>query len=90
MGKLINKEYARKCDCVGREEGTWNVPRHRVFKPYNGKIRAAFDSTSQNKATSINQKLLSGFDFINQLIGVFHRFMLKTVAFMADIQAMYN
>ena len=89
MDELIDKKYARKCDCAGPERRTWYVPHQGVLNPNKGKIRVVFDCSSQYKGNSINQNLLSGPALTNQLIGVLHRFRLEPVAFMADIQAMY-
>ena len=90
MDELIDKKYARKCDCAGLEGRTWYVPHQGVLNPNKGKIRVVFDCSSQYKGNSINQNLLSGPDLTNQLIGVLHKFRLEPVAFMADMQAMYN
>ena len=89
MDKVIDKKYARKCDCAGPEGRTWYVLHQGVLNPNKGKIRVVFDCNPQYKGNSINQNLLSGPDLTNQLIGVLHRFRLEPVAFMADIQAMY-
>ena len=89
MDELIDKKYARKCDCAGPEGRTWYVLHQGVLNPNKGKIRVVFDCNPQYKGNSINQNLLSGPDLTNQLIGVLHRFRLEPVAFMADIQAMY-
>ena len=89
MDELIDKKYARKCDSAGPEERTWYVPHQRLLNPNKGKIRVAYDCSSQYKGNSINENLLSGPDLTNQLMGVLHKFRLKPVAFMADIQATY-
>ena len=90
MDELKDKKYARKRDCAGIEGRTWYVPHQGVLNPNKGKIRVVFDCSSQYKGNSINQNLLSGPDLTNQLIGVLHKFRLEPVAFMADMQAMYN
>ena len=33
MGELIDKEYARKCDCAGPEGRTWYVPPKSSVEP---------------------------------------------------------
>ena len=87
MDELTDKEDAKKCDCAGSEGRTWYVPHQGVLNPNKVKIRVVFGCSSQYKGPSINQKLFSG--LTNQLIGVLHRYRLKPLAFMADIQAMY-
>ena len=71
MDKLIDKKYARKCDCVGPEGRTWYAPHQRVLNPNKGKIKVVFDCSSHYKANLINQNLLSGPDLTNQLIGFY-------------------
>ena len=86
---MVDRQYARKYDCAGPEGTTWYVPHQWVLKANEGKIRVVFDCSSQYKGNSLNQNLLSGPDLTNQLISVLHKFRLKPVAFMVDIQAMY-
>ena len=89
MHDLIDKKYARKCNCAGLEGRTRYVPHKGVLNLKKGKIRVVFDCSFQYKGNLINQSLLSGPDPTNQLIGVLHKFRLEPVVFMADIQAMY-
>ena len=86
---MVDRQYARKYDCAGPEGTTWYVPHQWVLKANEGKIRVVFDCSSQYKGNSLNQNLLSGPDLTNLLISVLHKFRLKPVAFMVDIQAMY-
>ena len=54
MDKLIDKEYARKCDSVGPEGKTWYVLHQGVLNPNKANIKVIFDCSSQYKGTSIN------------------------------------
>ena len=38
MDELIDKKYARKCDCAGPEGRAWYVPHQGVLNPNKGKI----------------------------------------------------
>ena len=69
MDELIDKEYARKCDCAGPKERTCYVLHHEVLNPKKGKIRVVSDCSFKYKGNS----LLSGPDLTNQLIGVLQR-----------------
>ena len=89
MDELIDKKYARKCDCAGPEGRTWHVPHQEVLNPNKDEIRVVFDCSCQYKGNPINQNLLLGPDLTNQLIGVLHRFRLEPAAFMADIQVLH-
>ena len=53
------------------------------------KLELYLTAVLKYKGNSLNQNLLSGPDLTNQLISVLHKFRLKPVAFMVDIQAMY-
>ena len=89
MDELIDKKYARKCDCAGSKGRTWYKHLQGVLNPNKGKNRVVFYCSCQYKGNSINQNLLTGPYLTNQFIGVLHRFRLEPVAFMADTQAMY-
>ena len=66
----MEKGYARKCGGKGSDGKTWYVPHQGVLNHNKGKIRVVFDCSSQYRATSINENLLSGPDLTNQLVGV--------------------
>ena len=47
LDELIDKKYARKCDCAGPEGVTWYVPHKGVLNPNKGKIKVVFDCSFQ-------------------------------------------
>ena len=89
MEELMEKGYARKCDCKGPDGTTWFVLHQGVLNHNKGEIRVVFDCSSQYRRTSINENLLSGPDLTNQLVGVLIRFRVRPLAFMTDMQAMF-
>ena len=90
----IQKGYARPVPPeapkveVGRK---WYLPHHPVFHPQKlGKMRVVFDCAAKFRGTSLNDNLLQGPDFTNNLAGVLTRFRQETVALVADIEAMFH
>ena len=69
---------------------TWFIPHHGVYNPNKpGKIGVIFDCSAEFDEQSLNKKLLTGPDLTNQILGVLTRFWQNSIAFMADIEAMY-
>ena len=72
-------------------ENVWYLPHHGVRHPSKPeKTRVVFDCSARYGGISLNDELLQGPDLTNNLIGVLLRFREETVAFMADIKAMYH
>ena len=66
------------------------IPHHGVYHPNKpGKIRVVFDCSAEFDEQSLNKELLTGPDLTNQILGVLTRFWQNSIAFMADIEAMY-
>ena len=61
------------------------IPHHST----GGKFRVVFDCSAKFKGSSLNQRLLSGPDLTNNLMGVLMRFRQEPVAFCADIRSMF-
>ena len=67
------------------------IPHHSVVntnKP--GKLRVVYDTGAQYQNTSINQNLIKGPDFLNNLVGVLMRFRKEKIAAASDIQQMFH
>ena len=47
MDEIIDKEYARKCDCVVSTGRTWYIHYQAVLDPNKGQRRVGFDCSSQ-------------------------------------------
>ena len=91
IDNMISNRYAQKCllDYNDKSSKPWYLPHHGVFHPSKGKLRVVFDCSATYQEKSLNSELLQGPDLINGLLGVLLRFREGTIAFMADIEAMY-
>ena len=74
ISNLLVKGYARRMD-DSPVISTWYIPHHGVYhsgKPR--KIRVVFDCSAQFAGKSLNEKLLTGPDLTNPILGVLIRF----------------
>ena len=69
---------------------TWYIPHHGVYHPKKHKLRVVFDCGATYQGLSLNSQLLQGPDLTNSLTGVLTRFRQGTVAFIADVEAMFH
>jgi Pao retrotransposon peptidase/Family of unknown function (DUF5641)/Protein of unknown function (DUF1759)/Integrase zinc binding domain len=93
IDELFEKGYAREVDMEQLEmaKHTWFLPHFAVSNPNKpGKVRVVFDAASKVKGMSLNDFLLAGPDWLVSLFGVLCRFRVHPVAFIADIQEMFN
>ena len=68
----------------------WFLPHHSVSNPNKpGKIRMVFDAAAEFKGTSLNKKLLTGPDLLQELPGILIRFREKLNAIAGDIDQMF-
>ena len=90
----IAKGHARKLtkeQAEQRSNKTWYLPHHPVTSPNKpGKIRVVFDAAAKFQGTSLNDQLLQGPDYINNLAGVLMRFRQEEVVLIADIEQMFH
>ena len=68
----------------------WWLPIFPVFNEKKNKTRLVFDASAKYQGISLNDSMLQGPDFNNNLRGVLLRFRERTVAFVSDIESMYN
>jgi len=67
------------------------VPHTGVCHPRKpGQIRVVFDCSAQYNGISLNDYLLEGPDFMNDLLGILCRFRQESVAFMTVIKSMFH
>ena len=96
--QIFMKDLISQCaervpdDCLEVQDGKVNyVPHTGVYhlrKP--GQIRVVFDCSAQFNGVSLNDYLLQGPDFMNDLLGILCRFRQVGVAFMTDIKSMFH
>ena len=73
------------------ESHQWFLPHHSVFKRSNPeKCRVVFDCAAQFKGVSLNDVILQGPNFLNNLSGVLIRFRKEPVAVIGDIKLMFH
>ena len=83
--KLIREEAEKQSD------KTWYLPHHPVLNPNKpAKLRVVFDAAAKFSGTSLNNQLLQGPDYINNLAGVLMRFRQEEVTLIADIKKMFH
>ena len=83
--RKLEESEARK-----KNNKRWLLPHHSVSHPNKpGKIRIVFDAAAEFKGTSLNQKLLTGPDLLQELPGILIRFRERPVAIAGDIDQMF-
>lgn len=68
----------------------WFVPHHGVYHAKKGKLRVVYDCSAEYQGFSLNNQLLQGPDYVNNLAGVFIRFRKDKVALSCDIEGMFH
>ena len=89
MKRFIDNGYATKAK-NSTQTRTWYLSHFGVRnenKP--GKVRLVFDAAAKTYGFSLNDKLDTGPDLLQSLVGVLVRFRQYAVAFKADIKDMY-
>ena len=92
--KDLTSQWAERVptDRLEVQDGKVNyVPHTGVYHPKKpGQIRVVFDCSAQYNGVSLNDYLLQGPDFMNDLLGILCRFRQESVAFMTDIKSMFH
>ena len=75
MDEIIKKGDALEAKENGQEGEKWYIPHHGVYHPKKpGKLRVVFDCSARYQATSLNDHLLPGPDWMNKRNGILIRF----------------
>jgi len=93
MRLTIEKGYAEEVpeDEIDADRRKWYIPHHGVLserKP--DKLRIVFDCAAQHHGMSLNQVLMQEPDLNNRLHAVLLRFRKKSIALVADVEAMFH
>ena len=82
------------CQLVKPEQSAcegWYLPHHAVLHPHKlEKVCVVFDCVAKYAGCSLNNQLLSGPDFLNNLIGVLTRFCFEKIAVAGNIEQMFH
>ena len=90
----LSKGYAREVQQAYLTESNdpiWYLPHHpvtNVHKPE--KVRVVFDCAAKYHGLSLNDTLMKGPTFMNNLVGVLIRFRKNKIALVADVEAMFH
>ena len=80
------------------EKASWMKPKttdsgmYRIIQssiPTNLKFRRVCNAAANNKGESLTDKLLTGVEFLQKLVGINFRFRKHQIALTADIEAMF-
>ena len=90
----VKAGYVRKVQQVQlnetRDKLQWYLPHHPVINPHKPeKVRRVCNAAAKYQGVSLNEKLLSGPDLLQSLIGIIFRFREHQIALSADIEEMF-
>ena len=90
----VNAGYVRKVDLAELNETKdklqWYLPHHPVINSHKPeKVRRLCNAAAKYQSVALNDKLLSGPDLLQRLIGFIFRFREHQIALSADIEAMF-
>ena len=93
INSYISKGHAKKLTPEESKEvtsKTWYLPHHAVLNPNKpGKVRIVFDAASKYDRVCLNDKLLTGPDLLNNLVGILMRFRSGKIGIMADVEQIF-
>ena len=90
----VNAGYVRKVDQTELNETRnrlqWCLPHHPVITPHKPeKVRRVCNAAAKYQGVALNDKLLSGPDRLQSLIGIIFCFQEHQIALSADMEAMF-
>ena len=94
INEYIDLDHAEKLknDHLLNISGITNYVHHHgvlnINKP--GRVRVIFDASAKYNDTCLNQNLLPGPDFLNNIVSVLIRFRQGKYVVMADIEKMFH
>ena len=89
--KYILAGYAMKMTTEEAMTPSWYLPHHPVFKKSNPtRCRVVFDCAANFQGLSLNDMILQGPNYLNNLNGVLTRFRREPIALIADMEVMFH
>ncbi|XP_049885438.1 uncharacterized protein LOC126380224 [Pectinophora gossypiella] len=90
IDRLVKEGYAHKVTDGVKNSPVWYLPHFGVKNPNKpGKLRLVYDAAAEYQGTSLNDRLFSGPDLLNSLLGILFRFRSGPIAFTGDIMDMF-
>ena len=84
--KQLTRKESRNASVV-----TNYIPHHGVMNIHEpGRVRVVFDGSAKYQGTSLNENLLPGIDFLNNLVNVITKFRTGKYAIIGDIDKMFH
>ena len=93
--ELIALNYLREAndeDMIGNWPNVWYLPTSLVINANKNppKMRNVYDASAIYRGTSLNANLLKGPDLLINIINPLIRMRMNSIAFTADVKAMFN
>ena len=89
----VKAGYVRKVQQVElnetRDKLQWYLPHHPVINPHKPSQTRVCNAAAKYQGVALTDKLLSGPDLLQSLIGIIFRFREHQIALSADIDAMF-
>ncbi|XP_067943262.1 uncharacterized protein [Watersipora subatra] len=89
MNKLIEQGHVEKAPLSSEPGKVWYIPHFSVRHKQKKKLRVVMDASARFNGVSLNDRLLSGPDHMNSLIGILMRFRREPIAITCDIEQMF-
>ena len=89
MAKILKTGAAEKAPPLDINSNCWYLPLFGVYHPKKRKVRGVFDSSAKFQGESLNDKMYSGPDLVNSLIGILLRFRQNEFTIMGDVEQMF-
>ena len=84
--KQLTREESRNASVV-----TNYIPHHGVMNIHKpGRVRVVFDASPKYQGTFLNENLLPGIDFLNNLVNIITKFRTGKYAIIGDIDKMFH
>ena len=87
---MINSGHAELAPENAVDGKEWYIPHFGIYHPKKKKLRVVFDASARYANQSLNDKLLTGPEHINSLVGILLRFRKNPIAISCDVEKMFH